>query len=590
MSKTTDKILSTLGVISAGASGPASDDAVGLSDWLRRQVDDAEGPAFVLSEDKRVLAANPSGLDVLDRMTPEIRNIFDQDLAVCLGKQSLVQGQIRVPGDEMEMILDATFLPLPGTQQHGVLVIAKDVTLDHHFRQALVASRRLFKDLVNCSSDFAWETRADGTFSYVSQRGALGYSAIDLDRRLASELLLTGNSKTGGKTSQPAFNPFETREHVGDEEVQLQGRDGGTAVMRVSCVPVFSRNRTWLGARGVCRDITDVRAREKALSNAQERERIAHNIISAIHSELLPPEMLATAVDVVAEEMETTDCWIVKAGTTGEVVAAFGRATEIDFSEIAAAGQLDRLDITEKWFELSHASLTLLFVQCGYGTATKGYLVLGKPLEFGAWSADDHELLADIGNHVGVVISQAELMNQLEELSRTDELTRLLNRRAFSEEVERRLLHAQRKGRPSAMLYLDLDNFKAVNDLRGHADGDYVLRVFAKKLRESSRVGDYAGRIGGDEFVMWLEETDAAGAENKARSILESFQDLLEYSGNPESPLGVSIGIALAAPDEDMTLEKLFAIADQAMYAVKRAGKSSFATRRLSDLAPPPSS
>ena len=566
-------------------AGPADESlAPATPEWVRQQVNGCEGPAFAMSPDRRVLAANSGGQDLLDRMTGDSQKILNQDVSVCLGGRKPVQGQLRVPGEEMELIFDTTYLPVGGAESGGgnefVLALCRDVTLDYHFRQALVASRRLFKDLVGCSSDFAWETRPDGTFSYVSQRGAIGYTAIELDRRVARELIQSDVGFDGAG----AFNPFETREDVTDEEIRLIGRDGQIAVMRVSCVPVYSRKRQWLGARGVCRDVTEIRAQDEALAHARERERLMQNIVRSIHSELLPNEMLSVAVDAVSEEMETPDCWIVKAGTGGQIMACAGRSRPTDFQEIAQSGEFDRSDIGEAWFELEMGDLSLLCVPCGYGTSTKGYLIVGKPIEFGQWSDEDHDLLANIGNHVGVVISQAEFLQQLEELSRIDDLTRLLNRRAFVDEVSRRLSHAQRMGRPAALLYLDLDNFKAVNDIRGHADGDFVLRSFSKTLLETSRAADYAGRIGGDEFVLWLEETTEAGAHDKAQSLLDQFSELKEFSGSPDKPLGVSIGIALAEPGQELDLEDLFAIADHAMYKVKRSGKSSFAVARWEEL------
>ena len=580
MNDTVNNLLSSLMLLKAdGGNGEIKLEGLQTGDWLRRQIDDFPGGAFVIVGDGSVLAANTNGLDLLDRLTDDGRKFLEQDLRLCLHSGVAVQGQIRAPGDEMELILDATFVPIPGADRNRVLVLTKDITLDYHFRHALVASRRLFKDLVKCSSDFAWETRADGTFSYVTQRGAIGYSAIDLDRSLARDLLVSQVGFGGAGT----FNPFETREAVTDAEIQLRAKDGSVAVMRVSCVPVYSRDRKWLGARGVCRDISEVRARERALAAAQERERIAHDIISSIHGELLPWEMLLVATRVVSEEMETQDCWIVRAGTSGEVMVAGDRAKAIDFAEIAASGALDRPSASERWFEVETPTLNLLFVNCGHGTTTKGYLVLGKPLEFGPWSDEDHQLLADIGDHVGVVISQAEILNRLEDLSRTDELTELLNRRAFNEEVEIRLRHAARCGHSHALLYMDMDNFKAVNDQRGHAEGDFVLRTFAKMLRETSRAGDYVGRIGGDEFVMWLEEIDQAGAVGKAEAILQNFDDLKELSVSPEQPLGVSIGIAYMEGYDPVSLDELFTVADQAMYDVKRSGKSSVLVKTVSD-------
>ncbi len=132
-------------------------------------------------------------------------------------------------------------------------------------------------------------------------------------------------------------------------------------------------------------------------------------------------------------------------------------------------------------------------------------------------------------------------------------------------------------GRCGALLYVDLDNFKQVNDVHGHQRGDEALVALAEILSGGSRVGDIPARLGGDEFALWLEETDAAAAEAKARTLLEQARSLRAYSGSPDTPLGISIGIALSDPALDESIDELLARADEAMYAVKKGGKGSFA-------------
>lgn len=182
-------------------------------------------------------------------------------------------------------------------------------------------------------------------------------------------------------------------------------------------------------------------------------------------------------------------------------------------------------------------------------------------------------MIADVADQLGIAIAQVVHHERIVQLSRTDELTGLLNRRACFEELERRLGTQNAKPRPGALLYLDLDYFKVLNDYAGHGAGDEVLRTFAHILRQNTRGDDVTARIGGDEFVVWIDGIDPAVAETRARAILEAFSALAPGTGDPARPLSVSMGLALHVPQSRETPEALVARADRALYAAKQAGR-----------------
>jgi diguanylate cyclase (GGDEF)-like protein len=157
-----------------------------------------------------------------------------------------------------------------------------------------------------------------------------------------------------------------------------------------------------------------------------------------------------------------------------------------------------------------------------------------------------------------------------------DALTGLCNRRHFHELAERRLEEARRSGHPAALCFVDLDNFKGLNDSAGHAQGDAALKEVARILKSDSRPHDVIARLGGDEFALWLEGADEAGATARAKRLFERVVELLPLVIEGGKPLGFSIGIAVYAPGSDETVDGLVARADDAMYAVKRAGKGHF--------------
>ncbi|MEO8681985.1 MAG: GGDEF domain-containing protein [Vicinamibacterales bacterium] len=155
-------------------------------------------------------------------------------------------------------------------------------------------------------------------------------------------------------------------------------------------------------------------------------------------------------------------------------------------------------------------------------------------------------------------------------LSRTDSLTSLLNRRAFYEVAAQVLALGRRYGHPVTLAYIDLDNFKTINDTQGHEAGDDTLRRAAELLQRSIRRGDVAARFGGDEFVVLLPETGPAGAAPLLERLRSGMAETLDQK---HKPITVTIG-AIAFTMAPTDVEDLVRRADAAMYAAKAAGKN----------------
>ena len=156
---------------------------------------------------------------------------------------------------------------------------------------------------------------------------------------------------------------------------------------------------------------------------------------------------------------------------------------------------------------------------------------------------------------------------RFEHLSRHDSLTGVANRRGLIAELERRVAHAGRHDEQGAVLVIDLDGFKAINDAGGHAAGDRALTEIAQALAQRMRATDLLGRIGGDEFAAVVSHVDEAGASAIARDLLAAVR---EHGGGV---ISASCGIALYGPDRPGDPSHLLAAADGAMYAAKSAGR-----------------
>ena len=162
------------------------------------------------------------------------------------------------------------------------------------------------------------------------------------------------------------------------------------------------------------------------------------------------------------------------------------------------------------------------------------------------------------------------LLRREKELSRRDSLTDAVNRRAFTEMLSAEILRLSRYGRHFSLAYIDLDNFKSVNDLRGHASGDRLLRIVAEELKNAVRSSDVVARLGGDEFAILLPETDAVSAEAVIRKVQRTVDDRLR-EGRWDVTMSVGLLTCGSPPDSyDQALRQ----ADALMYRAKSEGKN----------------
>ena len=197
--------------------------------------------------------------------------------------------------------------------------------------------------------------------------------------------------------------------------------------------------------------------------------------------------------------------------------------------------------------------------------------------------------------HLGFMLTVAYLLDSLRsrvaivhELARSDPLTGIFNRRAFLEHLQYRLDLAARDAKSITLAYIDLDDFKRLNDQGGHAEGDRVLRRVASTLRESIRRSDVVARLGGDEFIVLINGVDRTGVESLVAKVREA---LLRALDDEQVSVTCSVGcmrFPAPPPDADAAIRA----ADALMYKVKRQGKNAVAfgvyddqTRRAAETA-----
>jgi diguanylate cyclase (GGDEF)-like protein/PAS domain S-box-containing protein len=195
---------------------------------------------------------------------------------------------------------------------------------------------------------------------------------------------------------------------------------------------------------------------------------------------------------------------------------------------------------------------------------------------------DSYPLVDGKGEVYGVeglardITQQYILQQELAYLSSHDTLTGLANRSSLYTQLEYLIEDSKRHGQSFALFYIDLDNFKDINDFLGHDEGDRLLKRFAQLLQKHARSNDIAARIGGDEFILVYTDINAAKAEKLAKRLFESIQQEI-IPLYRELQLSASIGIALY-PKDALDAQELLKKADIALYRTKNGGKNRFST------------
>ncbi|HET6211809.1 MAG TPA: diguanylate cyclase, partial [Micromonosporaceae bacterium] len=273
------------------------------------------------------------------------------------------------------------------------------------------------------------------------------------------------------------------------------------------------------------------------------------------------------------------------AGVTGELRVAVGAGL---LGGVAATREARRGRVDRDGPALSPAEpgcttyVAVPFAAPTRSTAAAGPAgVLALYDRLGQDEFDDADLvtLRTFAGQAAVAVDNVRMHQEAQRLSVTDPLTGLLNYRSLRESLRREVERANRFGRMLGVLVLDLDRFKEVNDSHGHAAGDAVLAEFAQRIRGVIREVDLAFRQGGEEFVVLLPETDAAGAvvvAERVGAVIRSAPIVVD-AGPGTVPIGVTVSVGIAVyPDHGYSGQQVLEAADDALYAAKGAGRDRY--------------
>lgn len=542
------------------------------------------GPALIVDSRLMTLSMNRAG-EPLSRLL----SLGDEDSGARVLRDAVKEATILdmptetqielvdVSPEQVRRFYDVSLLPCASSTSLGndVLVLARETTVDRSMMAALIRSRELYRDLLKCSSDFAWETDAEGRFEFISERGAIGYTSSELNHKLSEELMDRSLCDFDAD-----WTPFSVTFPISNVETWMRGVDGEPCCVLVSAVPILDGDGQHTGTRGACVDVTELRRHEKIVAEAERREDLVNTLLETIRAELEPGDLLRVAAnEIVAALGADLGCVLTFSALDEEgPQSVWSEAVGNDLgvhTEPRAVEELLAMGNSSVVQILNMDGRSILYSNILFGDEANGGLILVRRNQVQPWADEDFLLLRVIADQMGAVLARAAHAEALEHLSRIDPMTHLLNRRAFFDDADLCLARNERSLKNTAYMYFDLDDFKRVNDTLGHGVGDNLLVEFSQVLKSAVRRGDLAVRLGGDEFGLLLDNCGEAGAILKAEAVLGALGRASERAGLPWE-LSVSAGIAVWHPRSGEAIEGVMERADRVLYDAKSAGKNAW--------------
>ena len=430
-------------------------------------------------------------------------------------------------------------------------------------RQALLESRQRWRQFGALAADLLFETDAEGRLSFVAPDLVLGWTAAALTGQPGQALLHDPSGPDPFGFTTPA-----RRRHT-----WFRTSQGVPACMAVTTTPMLDSAGRFRGVRGVAVNVTGQEHSDTEAAFALRRGEALDRILGRMRQEVLAPRMMAALLEGVCRALGGQGAGVLDLlpGAAVPLLHAVGGDASPLLPEFLP--QLDEGSEATQMLVAADGSKALLCPACTRFGEQVALLVWRMPGSR-VWDADDVVLAESITGVIRIVLEHEGIQRELARQARTDPLTGLMNRRAFIEDATRRLDRLVSEGQPAALMFIDLDGLKQLNDQTGHEAGDAALVSTASLLRRTFRPTDLIARLGGDEFAVWLDGADSFTAAERAEGLRlivpREFAPLTTAAGDT---LGMSIGIAMREPGTDETLENLIQRADQAMYEVKRNGR-----------------
>jgi diguanylate cyclase (GGDEF)-like protein/PAS domain S-box-containing protein len=452
-----------------------------------------------------------------------------------------------VPKEWMSWLLLAGFLPV------FTIVGGQINTL----RRRLRASEARFRALTEMSSDFYWESDAEHRLAEggSADKKASTYSRFRRGAQFGEriwEIPYLSPDEAGWAAHRAVRDAHRT---FRDFEFSRLGTDGAERTISISGDPVFDASGVFQGHRGVGTDITGRKRSERALRDTADQLRLFADNVPAM-----------------------TVSW------DENVICRFANKAFAEFFGIAVEDMVGK-KMRDVLGEEVYREIEGHVAQVLHGHPVTYQRT--RTLPDGESRYLEVRLLPHIGDQGKILgcfsmttdITEHKLTQErIQRAAHHDTLTGLPNRALFNDRLKQTISLAKRDSREFALLYLDLDKFKPVNDALGHAAGDELLKAVATRIRRQLRDSDTVARVGGDEFIVILPDIrKREDAESVARKIIAALATPFQLGSQKQSvDIGTSIGIAVY-PADARDADALVKAADTAMYRAKQSGKRAVA-------------
>lgn len=448
-------------------------------------------------------------------------------------------------------IYKSCFVPIKN-KEGGVeklMGITEDVTEHNKADELLHKSFEEIEDLYNCAPCGYHSLDKDGIIIQINdtELGWLGYTRDELTGKIKWIDIITPASQ---QTFRENFPLLKTQGFIRDFEIEIIRKDGSILIGLLTATAVYDVGGDFVKSRTTVFDITERKRLEQKLV---ERE----TLFSAIFNQASSGIELIDPVTLRFIEVNPAACRML--GYTHEEFLRLRLFdTQADLNEEALVAAVRQVEASGGMtMENRHRSKNgdILDVEIN-----SRFLDLpSRRLLIGTWQD---------------ITERKRAESKIKYLAYHDQLTELPNRELFYDRLSQAISQAKRKHMRLALLFLDLDGFKAVNDSYGHEAGDGVLQTVARRLQACVRGVDTVARLGGDEFIIILSEVEKTeDVPGVAAKIIQKLEEPILLNDAHQCSIGASIGIAIY-PEDGYEIDKLMSAADSAMYESKAKGKN----------------